>query len=96
MQERSRAGADVKESCDDPFSDAARVSGDRPRHSRSRTSVLEAGEFAATAAAMARPTQSAERLLELYAPPKKWPRHRIGFMGLVGRKVDTIPWCKVR
>ncbi|KIP07764.1 hypothetical protein PHLGIDRAFT_70481 [Phlebiopsis gigantea 11061_1 CR5-6] len=36
----------------------------------------------------------AERLLELYAPPKKWPRHRMGFMGLYGRKVDTIPWCK--
>ncbi|EKM57401.1 uncharacterized protein PHACADRAFT_92160 [Phanerochaete carnosa HHB-10118-sp] len=35
-----------------------------------------------------------ERLLDLYAPPNKRPRHRTGFLGLFGRKVDTIEWYK--
>ncbi|KAH8911362.1 DUF221-domain-containing protein [Coniochaeta sp. PMI_546] len=26
--------------------------------------------------------------------PKKRPHHRLGFLGLVGRKVDTINWCR--
>lgn len=29
-------------------------------------------------------------------PPNKRPRHRLGFLGLWGRKVDTIEWCKAR
>ncbi len=36
-----------------------------------------------------------ETILETYAPPNKRPRHRLGFLGLFGRKVDTIEWCKV-
>jgi len=26
--------------------------------------------------------------------PKKRPHHRLGFLGLIGRKVDTINWCR--
>lgn len=40
--------------------------------------------------------EDAERLLELYAPPAKRPRHRTGFMGLFGAKVDSIEFYKVR
>ena len=29
-------------------------------------------------------------------PLNKRPQHRLGFLGLWGRKVDTIEWCKVR
>ncbi|PSR72773.1 hypothetical protein PHLCEN_2v11372 [Hermanssonia centrifuga] len=39
---------------------------------------------------------SPEGFMELYAPIKKRPRHRLGTFGLWGKKVDTIDWCKVR
>ncbi len=39
---------------------------------------------------------SPEGFMELYAPLKKRPRHRLGTFGLWGKKVDTIDWCKVR
>jgi hypothetical protein len=29
-----------------------------------------------------------------WVPPKKRPSHRLGFLGLVGKKVDTINWCR--
>lgn len=29
-------------------------------------------------------------------PLEKRPKHRTGLMGLLGKKVDTIDWCKVR
>ncbi|KAH6855833.1 hypothetical protein B0I37DRAFT_63946 [Chaetomium sp. MPI-CAGE-AT-0009] len=29
-----------------------------------------------------------------WVPPKKRPTHRLGFLGLVGKKVDTINWCR--
>lgn len=28
-----------------------------------------------------------------YVPAKKRPSHRLGFLGLIGKKVDTINWC---
>ncbi len=29
-----------------------------------------------------------------WVPPKKRPSHRLGLLGLVGKKVDTITWCR--
>ncbi|OLN97358.1 Uncharacterized protein RSN1-like protein 2 [Colletotrichum chlorophyti] len=29
-----------------------------------------------------------------WIPPKKRPTHRLGLLGLVGKKVDTIEWCR--
>ncbi|KAI0490178.1 hypothetical protein F4859DRAFT_463909 [Xylaria cf. heliscus] len=29
-----------------------------------------------------------------WVPPKKRPTHRLGFLGLIGEKVDTIDWCR--
>ncbi|GAP82661.1 putative phosphate metabolism protein 7 protein [Rosellinia necatrix] len=31
-----------------------------------------------------------------WVPPKKRPSHRLGFLGLVGKKVDTIEWCRTQ
>lgn len=28
-----------------------------------------------------------------YVPDKKRPKHKLGFLGLIGKKVDTITWC---
>ncbi|KZV98973.1 hypothetical protein EXIGLDRAFT_831757 [Exidia glandulosa HHB12029] len=33
-------------------------------------------------------------LLESLVPPKKRPHHRLGLLGLFGKKVDTIEWAK--
>ncbi|KAI0790073.1 hypothetical protein C8Q75DRAFT_139060 [Abortiporus biennis] len=33
-------------------------------------------------------------LLQRFVPPNKRPRHRLGFLGLWGQKVDTIEWGK--
>lgn len=33
--------------------------------------------------------------LDELVPPAKRPRHRAGFLGVIGRKVDTVDWCKV-
>lgn len=38
---------------------------------------------------------SHEFLNEL-VPVEKRPTHKLGFLGLFGKKVDTIDWCKVR
>lgn len=83
---------------EDPFADGVAAEsvyvGSR-RHTRSSTSVLEAGQLAgADDKGGALADLDAEALLEKYAPPKKRPRHRLGFMGLFGKKVDTIQWCK--
>lgn len=31
-----------------------------------------------------------------WVPPKKRPSHRLGFLGLMGEKVDTITWCRAK
>ena len=33
-------------------------------------------------------------LAQRWVPPKKRPSHRLGFLGLIGKKVDTITWCR--
>ncbi|KDQ59601.1 hypothetical protein JAAARDRAFT_153575 [Jaapia argillacea MUCL 33604] len=40
------------------------------------------------------PTPSREFLDDL-VPATERPRHRLGFLGLFGKKVDTIDWCKI-
>lgn len=42
------------------------------------------------------PTADAESgsLAARWVPTKKRPSHRTGFLGLVGKKVDTINWCR--
>ncbi|KAG9226508.1 hypothetical protein CCMSSC00406_0005825 [Pleurotus cornucopiae] len=40
-----------------------------------------------------RPPASFELLDEL-VPRGERPRHRVGLLGLIGRKVDTVDWCK--
>ncbi|ETS82771.1 hypothetical protein PFICI_04647 [Pestalotiopsis fici W106-1] len=47
-------------------------------------------ESAETAAADAESGSLAAR----WIPAKKRPSHRLGFLGLVGKKVDTINWCR--
>lgn len=47
-------------------------------------------ENAETAAADAESGSLAAR----WIPAKKRPSHRLGFLGLVGKKVDTINWCR--
>ncbi|KAF2239873.1 DUF221-domain-containing protein [Viridothelium virens] len=32
--------------------------------------------------------------IERWLPRKKQPHHRTGFLGLIGSKVETIPWCR--
>ncbi|THH27230.1 hypothetical protein EUX98_g6964 [Antrodiella citrinella] len=39
------------------------------------------------------PTQ-VDAMIQQFVPEKKRPMHRLGFLGLWGRKVDTIEWCK--
>lgn len=41
------------------------------------------------------PPASREFLDDLVAPINR-PKHKTGFLGLFGEKVDTIDWCKVR
>lgn len=43
-----------------------------------------------------RPTLDAESgsIAARWVSPKKRPTHRTGFLGLVGKKVDTIDWCR--
>lgn len=41
-----------------------------------------------------RPPASLELLDEL-VPRGERPRHRVGLLGLIGQKVDTVDWCKV-
>ncbi|TCD61098.1 hypothetical protein EIP91_009035 [Steccherinum ochraceum] len=35
-----------------------------------------------------------DEMIQRYVPPNKRPHHRLGFLGLWGKKVDTIEWCK--
>jgi hypothetical protein len=37
-----------------------------------------------------------KQLLDELVPRKVRPTHRTGFLGLMGPKVDTVEWCKVR
>ncbi|KIP05884.1 hypothetical protein PHLGIDRAFT_119442 [Phlebiopsis gigantea 11061_1 CR5-6] len=62
----------------------------RPHRGRTTTGELEAGRIPSTPPDDTDPA----RLLELHAPPEKRPKHRLGFLGLFGKKVDTIEWCK--
>ncbi|KAJ7085862.1 DUF221 family protein [Mycena crocata] len=39
------------------------------------------------------PAAATRELLDELVPVKARPKHRIGFLGLFGRKVETIPWC---
>ncbi|KAF7321922.1 hypothetical protein MKEN_00714500 [Mycena kentingensis (nom. inval.)] len=39
------------------------------------------------------PEEPTRELFDELVPEKVRPRHRIGFLGLFGRKVETIPWC---
>ncbi|KAJ6594223.1 DUF221 family protein [Mycena capillaripes] len=39
------------------------------------------------------PTAPLRELLDELVPLDVRPKHRIGFLGLFGRKVETIPWC---
>ncbi|KAJ7187941.1 DUF221 family protein [Mycena filopes] len=39
------------------------------------------------------PTMPLRELLDELVPVEARPKHRIGFLGLFGRKVETIPWC---
>lgn len=43
-----------------------------------------------------RPTLDAESgsIAARWVPKKKRPTHKLGFLGLIGKKVDTIDWCR--
>lgn len=58
------------------------------------TNELEAGVVVKEGSSFADIPDPAS-LIDKYVPPNKRPRHRIGFLGLWGRKVDTIEWCTV-
>ncbi|EKM57367.1 uncharacterized protein PHACADRAFT_194921 [Phanerochaete carnosa HHB-10118-sp] len=94
---RTAVGAE-KEKAVNPFEDVSLESvpaSSGSRHSRTRTSILEAGQLSPGGASTVEKDVGidAEALLEKYALPKKRPHHRLGFMGLFGKKVDTIKWC---
>ena len=38
--------------------------------------------------------ESDSSLISRYVPDKKRPSHKLGFLGLFGKKVDTINWCR--
>ncbi|KAF9261249.1 DUF221 family protein [Marasmius fiardii PR-910] len=38
-------------------------------------------------------TEPSREFLDELVPPEKRPKHRLGFLGLFGEKVDTIEWC---
>lgn len=40
-------------------------------------------------------TAQIDAMIQQFVPANKRPHHRLGFMGLWGKKVDTIEWCKV-
>ncbi|PHH87068.1 hypothetical protein CDD83_9342 [Cordyceps sp. RAO-2017] len=58
--------------------------------SRRRPSEAQDDDDVAAAAADAETANIAAR----YVPDKKRPSHRLGPLGLVGKKVDTIEWCR--
>lgn len=41
------------------------------------------------------PDKPSHQFLNELVSNEKRPKHRLGFMGLFGQKVDTIDWCKV-
>ncbi|GJE96634.1 hypothetical protein PsYK624_128340 [Phanerochaete sordida] len=91
----SASTAVAHEKAADPFADGPAESvyvG--TRHRRNTTSVLEAGELGQAKEGEGEGGAELDALLEKYAPPKKRPRHRLGLVGLLGKKVDTIDWCK--
>ena len=65
---------------------------EKPSPMQSQTSVDHLSPEPSSAAA---PAAEVDALI-LQIPPNKRPRHRLGFKGLWGKKVDTIEWCKVR
>jgi hypothetical protein len=42
------------------------------------------------------PAEPSRELLDELVPLDVRPKHRIGLLGLFGKKVETIPWCTVR
>ncbi|CAL1696410.1 unnamed protein product [Somion occarium] len=71
----------------------------RPLRPRTRTVELEAGVVTDHTASVSSQTIQAEpsnpeSLIEKYVPKNKRPHHRLGFLGLWGKKADTIEWCK--
>lgn len=42
-----------------------------------------------------RPEVLTHEFLDDLVPYAKRPKHRTGVLGLVGKKVDTVDWCKV-
>jgi hypothetical protein len=42
------------------------------------------------------PAEPSRELLDELVPENVRPTHRTGFLGLIGKKVETIPWCTVR
>ena len=40
-----------------------------------------------------KPQPTSEELLDL-VPSEKWPHHRLGAIPFIGKKVNTIEWCK--
>lgn len=68
----------------------------RPSRQRSVANDLEAGRLLPSLTKTDQPLGVEDdvlqpgKLFELCAPAKKRPRHRLGFLGLVGQKVDTM------
>ncbi|TFK74613.1 DUF221-domain-containing protein [Pluteus cervinus] len=63
----------------------------RKKQKASRRRVKDAEKHEGVAERTNAPSKA---LLEELVPAKSRPRHRTGFLGLIGRKVDTIDWCK--
>lgn len=80
--------------------DTLGASPSRPHRDRTTTSELEAGRIASPGGhsdgVHEADENDPEQLLESYAQPANRPKHRLGFLGLFGKKVDTIEWCMVR
>ncbi|KAI0340297.1 DUF221-domain-containing protein [Trametopsis cervina] len=81
----------------------ASTSSSRPLRQRTVTSELEAGRLppsptlsqsASHSVRGSNERSEAEILLGTYGSGKMRPHHRLGFLGLWGRKVDTVEWCK--
>jgi hypothetical protein len=60
---------------------------------KERQKALEKGGNAADAGDVPLDAESGS-LAARWVPTKKRPTHRLGLLGLVGRKVDTINWCR--
>lgn len=65
---------------------SARTDGEKPEEGESPTVVDHTPRIDPVAL---------DEMIARYVPEHKRPKHRLGFLGLWGRKVDTIEWCKV-